>query len=129
MKGKLVKVDPNIVVQNDEHLDSLLKPLSEEIYLFTSKIGSFYRLKDTRALDNLKVNDELFFEFEQSKYEENLIKITNAKKESVGYILEEDTVIFARLMKAGKRLAARVKDINKSKATPLINIDIFLIDF
>ena len=129
MKNKLVKVDQNLVIKNEKELDEYLKPFSQEILLFTTKIANTYRLIDKKPLLEIKVDDTLFFKLGNSKYEENQIEIFNSKNQLVGYIPEQDSIIFARLMNAGKKLGAKVKSISQSNTVPLIEIDIYLTDF
>ena len=129
MKNKLGKVDQNLVIKNEKELDEYLKPFSQEILLFTTKIANTYRLIDKKPLLEIKVDDTLFFKLGNSKYEENQIEIFNSKNQLVGYIPEQDSIIFARLMNAGKKLGAKVKSISQSNTVPLIEIDIYLTDF
>lgn len=129
MKNKLVKVSQNLVIKNEKELDEYLKPFSQEILLFTTKIANTYRLTDKKPLLEIKVDDTLFFKLGNSKYEENQIEIFNSKNQLVGYIPEQDSIIFARLMNAGKKLGAKVKSISQSNTVPLIEIDIYLTDF
>ena len=47
----------------------------------------------------------------------------------VGYVPEKDNIIFARLMDAGKLLAAKITKINKRGTFYQISIGIYLVDF
>ena len=71
----------------------------------------------------------MYFKRAESKYEDNLITVSNDKNELVGYVPEVDSPIFARLMDAGKMLFAIVKSISHTTSVPLIEIEIFLKDF
>ena len=44
--GKLIKIDTSIAIKNNRDMDDYLKPLSRDIFLFTSKIANTYKLKD-----------------------------------------------------------------------------------
>ena len=127
--GKLVKVESSLVIKNSNDMNEYLKPMSRDILLFTTKIANTYKLKNKLPLLQLVVGEKLFFKRGESKYEDNLIIITNQKDELVGYVPEVDSSVFARLMDAGKMLFAIVKSISHSVTVPLIEIDIYLQDF
>lgn len=127
--GKLIKVDSSLLVKNANNMNEYLKPMSRDILLFTTKIANTYKLKDKLPLLKLAIGDQLFFSLGDSKYEDNQIVIKNKSDEIVGYVPESDSVIFARLMNAGKMLFATVKSISHTSSVPLIEIDIYLQDF
>jgi hypothetical protein len=127
--GKLIKVDSSLVIKNSADMNEYLKPMSRDILLFTTKIGNTYKLKDKTPLLKLTIGENLYFKRAESKYEDNLITISNGKNELVGYVPEVDSPIFARLMDAGKMLFAIVKSISHTTSVPLIEIEIFLKDF
>ena len=127
--GKLIKVDSSLVIKNSADMNEYLKPMSRDIFLFVTKIGSTYKLKDKTPLLKLTIGEKLHFKRAESKYEDNLIAISNDKNELVGYVPEVDSPIFARLMDAGKMLFAIVKSISHTTSVPLIEIEIFLKDF
>lgn len=127
--GKLVKVDGSLVIKNSKDMNEYLKPMSRDILLFTTKIANTYKIKDKIPLLKLEVGNRLFFKFGESKYEDNQIIIANDKDELIGYVPEADSIIFARLMSAGKMLFAVVKSISHTAHIPLIEIDIYLEDF
>ena len=129
MDNKIIKIDNNLIAKDEQELDEMLNPFSREILLFTTKISNTYRLIDKEPLLHLKVGDLLTFKLGNSKYEDNLIEIYTEQNQLVGYIPEQDSIIFARLMNAGKKLSAKVKTISVSKSVPLFDIDIYLIDF
>ena len=127
--GKLIKIDSSLIVKNPMEMNEYLKPMSRDIFLFTTKIGNTYKLKDKTPLLGLKVGERLFFKRAESKYEDNLILINNGEGKLVGYVPEVDSPIFARLMDAGKMLFAIVKSVSHTASVPLIEIDIYLQDF
>ena len=127
--GKLVKVDTSLIIKNSMDMNEYLKPMSRDIFLFTTKIGNTYKLTNKLPLLKLEIKEHLSFKRAQSKYEENLIVINNSKDEIVGYVPEVDSSIFARLMDAGKMLYAIVKSVSHTSSVPLIEIDIYLKDF
>lgn len=127
--GNLIKINSSVIVKDQKNMDEYLKPLSRDIFLFKTKIGSTYKLKDKNPLMKLKINDELSFRIGESKYEDNQINIYNSFNELVGFVPEADSIIFSRLMSAGKMLFAIIKNISYSHEIPLIDIDIYLKDF
>ena len=127
--GKLIKVDSSLTIMNSADMNEYLKPMSRDILLFSSKISGTYKLKDKTPLLKLTIGEKLFFKHVESKYESSLISISNKNNELVGYIPEVDSLIFSRLMDAGKMLFGVVKSISHSTSTPIYDIDIFLKDF
>lgn len=127
--GNLIKINSSVIVKDQKNMDEYLKPLSRDIFLFKTKIGSTYKLKDKNPLMKLKTNDELSFRIGESKYDDNQINIYNSFNELVGFVPEADSIIFSRLMSAGKMLFAIIKNISYSHEIPLIDIDIYLKDF
>ena len=47
----------------------------------------------------------------------------------LGYVPEKDNIVFARLMDAGKLLAAKITKITKRGSFTQISIGIYLVDF
>ena len=66
---------------------------------------------------------------EKNKFDENAILIYTEDRRKLGYIPEKDNLIFARLMDAGKLLAAKIKKIDKKGSFTQISIGIYLVDF
>ena len=127
--GDLVKIDYSVALKSNLDLDELIKPLSKEILLFSTKIAGIYKLQDKTPALALKKGDRLLFRRGSSKYEKNLVLILSEDMKEVGSIPEQDSVIFARLMDAGKSLFARVKEISLTHSMRMIDIDIYLEDF
>ena len=127
--NKLIKIDSSLIVRDRKDMNEYLKPMSRDILLFTTKIANTYKLINKEPLLNLKVKEKLYFKRGVSKYEDNQIIILNSSNELVGYIPEVDSLIFARLMDAGKMLFAVVKSMSYSHSVPVIEIDIYLQDF
>lgn len=128
MDNKLIKKDEGLLsLVTENNLDELLEPLTKDIHLFDTFISGSLRVDDG-ILNNIKVGDTLILRREKNKFDDNSIVIYTSNKDKLGYIPETDVLVFARLMDAGKRLIAKVKniDINKFKK---IEIGIYLIDF
>lgn len=114
---------------DNKDLDTLLKPLIQEIHLFDSFVAGTTHLKDPSVLDDLKEGSRLKLIREDNKFDDNAIKITNEQDRKIGYVPEKDNIVFARLMDAGKVLGAKVNNIEKKGSFTKIAIGIYLVDF
>ncbi len=114
---------------NQQGLGEMLKPLIREIHLFDSYVSGTTYLEDQTVLDEIKVDDKLSLFREDNKFDSNAIIIKTESLKKLGYVPEKDNIIFARLMDAGKMLAARIKDIEKKGSFTKISIGIYLVDF
>ena len=110
-------------------LDSLLKPLIQEIHLFDSFVAGTTHLADPSVLDDLKEGSGLILKREDNKFDDNAIKITDEQGRKIGYVPEKDNIVFARLMDAGKVLGAKVNNIERKGSFTKIAIGIYLVDF
>lgn len=114
---------------NQQGLGEMLKPLIREIHLFDSYVAGTTYLEDQTVLNEIKVDDKLSLFREDNKFDSNAIIIKTESRKKLGYVPEKDNVIFARLMDAGKMLAAKIKDIEKKGSFTKISIGIYLVDF
>lgn len=114
---------------DNKDLDTLLKPLIQEIHLFDSFVAGTTHLKDPSVLDDLKEGSSLKLIREDNKFDDNAIKITDEQDRKIGYVPEKDNIVFARLMDAGKVLGAKVNNIEKKGSFTKIAIGIYLVDF
>ncbi|MBQ3847399.1 MAG: HIRAN domain-containing protein [Clostridia bacterium] len=110
-------------------IDEMLKPLIREIHLFDSYVAGTTHLEDQTVLEEIKVDDKLSLLREDNKFDSNAIIIKTESQKKLGYVPEKDNIIFARLMDAGKMLAAKIKDIEKKGSFTKIAIGIYLVDF
>lgn len=115
----------SVVAQNS--LGEIIKPLIREIHLFDTYVAHAAQLKPA-TLKDLQEGDRLTLLREENRFDESAIAILNEKKEKLGYIPEADTLIFARLMDAGKILKAKITRIEVKEKYPLVAIGIFLVD-
>ena len=118
-----------VMAMENHDLGELLQPLIREIHLFDSFVAGTTHLKDPSVLEEIKVGDQLSLLREDNKYDSNAIMILTAEKKKLGYVPEKDNIIFARLMDAGKMLAAKIKEIEKKGSFTKIAIGIYLVDF
>ena len=114
---------------NQQGLGEMLKPLIKETHLFDSYVAGTTHLEDQTVLDEIKVGDKLSLFREDNKFDSNAIIIKMESRKKLGYVPEKDNIIFARLMDAGKMLAAKIKDIEKKGSFSKISIGIYLVDF
>lgn len=110
-------------------IGEMLKPLIREIHLFDSYVAGTAHLEDQTVLDEIKIEDKLSLFREENKFDSNAIIIKTESQKKLGYVPEKDNVIFARLMDAGKMLAAKIKSIEKIGSFTKIGIGIYLVDF
>lgn len=130
MADELTERKENLVAVVESHdLGDLIKPLVREIHLFDSFISGTTHLKDSSILDEVKAGESLKLLREESRFEDNAIAILTEDGRRLGYVPEKDTIIFARLMDAGKLLKARITKIEQKGSFRQIGIGIYLIDF
>jgi len=110
-------------------IGEMLKPLIREIHLFDSYVAGTAHLEDQTVLDEIKIEDKLSLFREENKFDSNAIIIKTESQKKLGYVPEKDNVIFARLMDAGKMLAAKIKSVEKIGSFTKIGIGIYLVDF
>lgn len=110
-------------------LGEVIKPLSREIHLFDTYVSGTMFIKEASVFEGLKRGDKLILQREENKFDNNAILVMTEGKAKLGYIPENDNLIFARLMDAGKLLCARIKNIEPKGTFRVINIEILLVDF
>ena len=119
-----------LVMAMEQHaIGDLLQPLIREIHLFDSFVAGTTHLSDPSVLEEIKVGDQLSLLRENNKFDSNAILILTADKKKLGYVPEKDNIIFARLLDAGKMMAAKIKGIEKKGSFTKIAIGIYLVDF
>ncbi len=122
-EGTLVKA------LDQQGIGEVLKPLIREIHLFDSYVAGTAHLKDKSVLEEIKDGDKLSLLREDNKFDDNAIMLITESKKKLGYVPEKDNLIFARLMDAGKLLAAKITKIEKRGGFYQISIGIYLVDF
>ena len=110
-------------------LGEMLKPLIREIHLFDSFVAGTTHLADKSVLTEIRIGDKLRLQREENKFDDNAILLITESGKKLGYVPEQDNVIFARLMDAGKMLAAKIGKIEKRGNFTQISIGIYLVDF
>ena len=131
MADEIIKTETGSLVSTiDKHgVGEMLKPLIQEIHLFDSYVAGTTHLDDKSVLDEIKAGDRLNLMREDNKYDEHAILIITESGKKLGYVPEKDNIIFSRLMDAGKKLIAKIKNIEKKGSFNQIIIGIYLVDF
>lgn len=118
-----------LMAQNNG-LDKAIKPLVKEIHLFDTYVAGTSHLQDKTVLQDLKPGDRLTMRRENNKFDDKAILLLTGEGHKVGYVPEQDNVIFSRLLDAGKMLTATINKIRDcSEDYKLIHIGIYLVDF
>ena len=131
MANELTTAQTGALVQtiDKQGIGEMLKPLIREIHLFDSYVAGTTHLEDASVLDKIKPEDKLRLQREDNKFDSNAILLFTEEGQKLGYVPERDNIIFARLMDAGKMLAAKIKKIEKKGSFNQISIGIYLVDF
>ena len=80
-KGTLISMMEN------QGLDAVIKPLSQEIHLFDSYIAGTIHLKDKSVLEKIKIGDVLSLQRENNKFDSNAILVLNGEKKKYGFFV------------------------------------------
>lgn len=131
MAHEIIKTETETLVSSIEKhgVGEMLKPLIQEIHLFDTYVAGTTHLKDKSVLNQIKTGDNLKLLRENNKFDEKAILILLETGQKLGYIPEKDNIIFSRLMDAGKKLTARITNIEKKGSFTQISIGIYLVDF
>ena len=131
MSGELTNIGSGGITPfiGNKGLGEAIKPLVNEIHLFDSYVAGTSHLADHTPVDEIKDGDKLTLKREDNKFDDNAILVLDESGRKVGYVPEKDNVVFARLMDAGKLLAARITKMEKKGSFHQISIGIFLVDF
>lgn len=127
MPNDLKKIDNEIMkFSSNGEIKDVIDTMIKEIFLFDTRISKI--TSDENILKGIKIGDSLTLIREKNKYDSNDVAIYNKDNEKLGYIPEEDNIIFSRLMDAGKLLYAKIESIDISHYYR-VKIKIYLKDF
>lgn len=126
----LSNVDENVIARSISNgtLSSVVEPLIKEIHLFDTYVSGTMFIDEKDVLEKLSNGQEVSLEREKNKFDENAVAILTSDRKKIGYIPEEDSSIFARLMDAGKLLRGRIQSIGSECGITKIVVGIFLVD-
>lgn len=127
MPNDLKKIDNEIMkFSSNGEIKDVIDTMIKEIFLFDTRISMI--TSDENILKGIKIGDSLTLIREKNKYDNNDVAIYNKDNEKLGYIPEEDNIIFSRLMDAGKLLYAKIESIDFTHYYR-VKIKIYLKDF
>lgn len=109
-------------------ISSVVEPLIRQIHLFDTYVSGTMFIDEKDVLEKLSNGQEVSLEREKNKFDENAVAILTSDRKKIGYIPEEDSMIFARLMDAGKLLRGRISSIGNECGLTKIVVGIFLVD-
>ena len=126
----LSHVDENVIARSiaGGTISSVVEPLIRQIHLFDTYVSGTMFIDEKDVLEKLSNGQEVSLEREKNKFDENAVAILTSDRKKIGYIPEEDSVIFARLMDAGKLLRGRISSIGNECGLTKIVVGIFLVD-
>lgn len=111
-------------------ITEMIKPLMQEIFLISTFVAGTTYVKDKTVFDEIKVGEKLNLVREpDNKFDEFAVAVFAQSGKKLGYLPEKDNPILARLMDAGKRLAATVEELSVKGNLVNIRIKISLVDF
>ena len=126
----LSHVDENVIARSiaGGTISSVVEPLIRQIHLFDTYVSGTMFIDEKDVLEKLSNGQEVSLEREKNKFDENAVAILTSDRKKIGYIPEEDSAIFARLMDAGKLLRGRISSIGNECGLTKIVVGIFLVD-
>ncbi len=126
----LSHVEENAIARSISNgtLSSVVEPLIKEIHLFDTYVSGTMFIDEKDVFEKLSNGQEVSLEREKNKFDENAVAILTSDRKKIGYIPEEDSAIFARLMDAGKLLRGRISSIGNECGLTKIVVGIFLVD-
>ena len=126
----LSHVDENVIARSiaGGTISSVVEPLIRQIHLFDTYVSGTMFIDEKDVFEKLSNGQEISLEREKNKFDENAVAILTSDRKKIGYIPEEDSAIFARLMDAGKLLRGRIQSIGSECGLTKIVVGIFLVD-
>lgn len=127
----LVKKDQGELIQYLLGKESgliLPKPYERDIFLFDTYVAGTNHIENIEAIGlSLHNEDKLIFYREpDNPYDPQAIRIETINEEKIGYVPQQDNLIFSRLMDAGKLLFGKVKEKEQRGNWLRIKIKIYL---
>lgn len=127
----LANKDHNELIQylfNKESGLALPKPYERDIFLFDTYVAGTTHIENIEAIGNsLQEGDKLVFYREPNNpHDPQAIRIETIQEVKIGYVPQQDNVIFSRLMDAGKALFGKVLEKEMRGNWLRIKIKIYL---
>ena len=107
---------------------SIPKPFERDIFLFDTYVAGTTHIEGIEELEpHLNIDDRLeFFREPDNQYDKQAIVIKTADGVKIGYVPQNDNVIFARLMDAGKLLFGKITYKEKKDSWVKLGIKVYL---
>lgn len=107
---------------------ALPKPYERDIFLFDTYVAGTTHIENIEAIGNsLQEGDKLVFYREPNNpHDPQAIRIETIQEVKIGYVPQQDNVIFSRLMDAGKALFGKVLEKEMRGNWLRIKIKIYL---
>ena len=107
---------------------SIPKPFERDIFLFDTYVAGTTHIEGIEGLEpHLNTDDRLeFFREPDNQYDKQAIVIKTADGVKIGYVPQNDNVIFARLMDAGKLLFGKITAKEKKGSWVKLGIKVYL---
>lgn len=127
----LVKQDQGELIQylfgNKSGL-ALPQPYERDIFLFDIYVTGTTHIENIEAIaSSLHERDKLVFYREpDNPHDPQAIRIETINKEKIGYVPQQDNVIFSRLMDAGKALFGEVMSKEMRRKWLRIKVKVYL---
>ncbi len=127
----LAKKDQNELTQylfGKEAGIDLPKPYERDIFLFDTYVAGTTHIENIEDIGvTLNEGDKLVFYREpENPHDPQAIRIETIKEEKIGYVPQQDNVIFSRLMDAGKALFGKVTEKEMRRNWLRIKVKIYL---
>lgn len=129
--GDLVKTESNSLIGLMHGKDgglSIPKPFERDIFLFDTYVAGTTHIEGIEELEpHLNTDDRIeFFREPDNQYDKQAIVIKTADGVKIGYVPQNDNVIFARLMDAGKLLFGKITSKEKKGSWVKLGIKVYL---
>lgn len=104
------------------------KPFERDIFLFDTFVAGTTHIDEIETIgSSINEGDKLVFYREpENHYDTQAIRIETVKNEKIGYVPQQDNIVFSRLMDAGKVLFGKVTEKEKRGNWLKIEIKIYL---
>lgn len=122
----IVKKESALQIAKRIGTQSAIKPLEKEVFLQDVFVRDI--LFHSEKLIGLKIGRALQLKREPQPYDELIVAVFDDNNR-LGELAEFDEAVFARLLDAGKKLTAKVKNVVISPEYNSLQISISMVDF
>ena len=122
----IVKNDSALQIAKKLGTQTVIKPLEKEIFLNNVFVRDV--LLHGEKLIHLKSGDDIQLKREPQPYDEFIVGVYDRNRR-LGELADFDEGVFARLLDAGKKLVAKVKNVVMTPEYNSLEISITMIDY